>query len=55
MNKINVRTVGTRKQYLKWSFRLTFKRIKQFRDGPVTIEESVKYTLMNQVISEQAF
>ena len=33
MNKLDVETVTTRKQYLKWSFIPTFKRGKQFRMG----------------------
>ena len=30
MNKVNVKIVITRKQRLKWPFRATFKREKQF-------------------------
>ena len=29
----------TRKQYLKWSFRQTLKREKQFRNGAIAIEK----------------
>ena len=31
MNKIDLKIVITRKQYLKWSFRPTFKSDKQFK------------------------
>ena len=33
LNKVDVNIVTTRKKYLKWSFRPTFKREKQFRKG----------------------
>ena len=39
VNKIDVKTLITRKQYLKyWSFRPTFKREKQFCNGAIAIE-----------------
>ena len=38
MNKFDVKILITRKQYLKWSFRQTFKREKQFCNGEMTIE-----------------
>ena len=38
MNKVNVKIVTTRKQYLKWSFRPTFKREKQFCNGTRAIK-----------------
>ena len=37
MNKVDVKTATTRKQYLKWSFRPTFKRVKQFRHRAIAI------------------
>ena len=37
MNKVDVKIVTTRKQYLKWSFRPTFKREKQFDNGAMAI------------------
>ena len=38
VNKIDVKTLITRKQYLKyWSFRPTFKREKQFCNGAIVI------------------
>ena len=39
VNKTDVKTLITRKQYLKyWSFRPTFKREKQFCNGAIAIE-----------------
>ena len=39
VNKTDVKTLITRKQYLKyWSFRTTFKREKQFCNGAIAIE-----------------
>ena len=39
LNKTDVKTLITRKQYLKyWSFRPTFKREKQFCNGAIAIE-----------------
>ena len=39
MKKTDVEIINTRKQYLKWSFRPTFKREKQFRNGAIAIEK----------------
>ena len=39
VNKTDVKTLITRKQYLKyWSFRPTFKREKQFCNGAIVID-----------------
>ena len=35
MNKVDVKVVATRKQYLEWSFRPTFKRKTQFKNGKI--------------------
>ena len=39
MNKVNVEIVTSRKQYLKKSFRSTFKREKHFRNGTIAIKK----------------
>ena len=39
MNKVDVKIMTTRKRYLKWSFRPTFTREKQFRNGAKAIEK----------------
>ena len=39
MNKVDVKIVTTRKPCLKWSFRSTFKREKQFLNGAIAIEK----------------
>ena len=39
MNKVDVKILTTRKQNLKWSFRATFKREKQYCNGAVAIEK----------------
>ena len=39
MNKVDVITETTRKQYLKWWFRLTLKREKHFRNGAIAIKK----------------
>ena len=39
MKKVDVKIVTTRKQYIKWTFRPTFKREKQFRNGALAIEK----------------
>ena len=39
MKKFDVKIVHTRKQYLKWSFRSTFKREKQFCNGAIGKEK----------------
>ena len=44
MNKIYIRLVTTKKQYLEWSFGPTFKRQKQFCNGVIAI---VKQILIN--------
>ena len=38
VNKIGVKIMTIRKQYLKWSFRPTFKRQKQFCNGTIATE-----------------
>ena len=39
MTKFDVKVVNSRIQYLKWSFRLTFKREKQFLNGAIATEK----------------
>ena len=39
MNKVDVKTVTTRKQYQNWSFRPTFKREKQICNEEIAIEK----------------
>ena len=39
MSKVDVKLVISRKKYLMWSFRQTFKREKQFRNGAIFIEK----------------
>ena len=39
MNKVDVKIVTTRKQNLKWSFKPTFKREKQFCNGAIAFEK----------------
>ena len=39
MKKVDVKIVTTRNQYIKWTFRPTFKREKQFRNGAMAIEK----------------
>ena len=41
LNKVDAKFVTTRKQYLKWSFRPTFKREKQLCNGAITIKKNV--------------
>lgn len=41
---VDVKIISTRKQYLKWSLRQTFKREKPFRNGVVAIENG-KYRI----------
>ena len=38
MNKVDLKILTTRK-YLKWSFRLNFKRDKPFHNGPIAIDK----------------
>ena len=38
MEKVDVKIINIGKQYLKWSFRPTFKREKQFCKGAIAIE-----------------
>ena len=37
VNKVNVKIVTSRKQYLRWLSTTTFKREKQFRNGAIPI------------------
>ena len=39
MNKVDVKIVTTRKQYLKGLFRLTFKKEKGFRNVAIAIKK----------------
>ena len=39
MNKIGLNIMTTRKQCSKWSFRPSFKRERQFRNGAMAIEK----------------
>ena len=38
MNETDVENVTSRKEYLKWLFRTTFRREKQFPNGSIMIE-----------------
>ena len=44
MRKVDGKFGTTKSQYLKWSFRPTFKREKQFRNGAIAIEKE-KYRI----------
>ena len=50
MNKIDVKIVTTRKQYLKWSFRSTLKRKQLFHNGAITIEKEKYRIIFNKPI-----
>ena len=39
MKNVKVKIITTRKHYLKWSFRPTFTRKKQLRNGAIAIEK----------------
>ena len=39
MKKVEAKMINSRKQQLKWSFRQTFKREKQYRNGAIATEE----------------
>ena len=56
MNKVDVKIVTTRKQYLKWLFRPTFKREKQFRNSVISIKKKInlELILINQFTLGQA-
>ena len=45
MNKIGLNIMTTRKQCSKWSFRPSFKRERQFRNGAMAIEKE-KYRII---------
>ena len=51
MHQANVKIVTTRKQYLKLSFRPTFHREKQFRNGEIAIENEKCRINLNKPIS----
>ena len=59
MKKVDVKIVTTRKQYIKWTFRPTFKREKQFRNGAIAIEKRnslinlIKPTYIRETILER--
>ena len=50
MIKFYVKRVTTRKQYLEWSFRQTFKIEKQFRDGAIAIKVEKRRTNFDKTI-----
>ena len=50
MSKFYVKSVTTRKQYLEWSFRQTFKIEKQFRDGAIAIKVEKRRTNFDKTI-----
>ena len=50
INKVVVKLVTTRKQYLKRPFRPTLKREKQFRNGIVAIEKEKCRIYLNEPI-----
>ena len=39
VNKVHVKIINTRKQYLKWSLKLPFRRERQFCNRAITIEK----------------
>ena len=45
MNKVDVKTLTTRKQYLKLKFRPTFKKEKQFRKEAIEKENEKGRTI----------
>ena len=45
MNKVGLNIMTTRKQCSKWSFRPSFKRERQFRNGAMAIEKE-KYRII---------
>ena len=49
MNKV-VKIGTIIKQYLKWSFRLTFKRKKEFRNGTIAIKKEKYGITANKLI-----
>ena len=59
MKKTDVEIINTIKQYLKRSFRPTFKREKQFRNGAIAIEKRnslinlIKPTYIRETILER--
>ena len=50
VNKVDVKTVNTRKQYLKGIFRPAFKKEKHFRDGAIAIEKEKYITNLYKAI-----
>lgn len=39
MIKVDIKIVTTKKQYLKWSYKLTFKKEKRFRNTAIATEK----------------
>ena len=50
MNKVDVKIVTTRRQWLEWSFRPTFKREKQFRSGAIAVQKGKCRVNLNKLI-----
>ena len=50
MNKVDIKILTTRKQYLKWSLKPTFKREKQFRNGAIVIKKEKCRINLNKLI-----
>ena len=50
MNKVDVKIVTARKQYLKWSFKPTFPKEKQFSNGAITVGKEKCRIYLNKPI-----
>ena len=55
MKKVSIKTVITRNQLLNRSFRKTFKREKQFRNGAITIEKEKGWINLNKTHSREIY
>ena len=50
MNKVDVKMMTTKKQYLKWSFRPISQREKQFSNGTIAVEKEKYRTNLNKPV-----
>ena len=50
MNKVDVKMMTTKKQYLKWSFRPISQREKQFHNGTIAVEKEKYRTNLNKPV-----
>ena len=55
MKKVSIKTVITRNQLLNRSFRKTFKREKQFRNGAIAIEKEKGWINLNKTHSREIY